>query len=444
MATQHILPKANYKSLVGVVVNAGERARTVRVRLPNETWNSRLHKFFNDPKYVLVHDPRRSCETGDVISIRSNWRVSKHVKHTVTGIVSPFGRTIAERPPVMTEEERVQERLNRRKAKDARQAARGRETSIARLSEIRKLEGREAMENDQAKARLVAAKLEPLTEEQVRASKAQVDLSSLLKVQKWTERVNKIVLKENDFDLIKRKIKDVINVGLEEGHDWALKDDILNVLTLWVAYQHAESKNRIIGKDIPLLAGKSTQSPVIHEQLYLAEIMRKLAASYRRKFLELVPENKQASSQAVLRGVAALKARITNQWKTHVFETREADAVLARQENRLVGKVTSRVSEIGTTNWHQIVKDLGVSFSQGIKPQAKEEQSTDAIVLPEQLEKLTIDEQARELAETASPSPDSEDFATLTPAEQAAETAETATPDEQPSVPSPLEDESKP
>jgi small subunit ribosomal protein S17 len=340
MATAHILPKANYKSLVGVVVNAGERLRTVRVRLPNQTYNSRLHKHFNDPKHVLVHDPRRSCEVGDVISLRSNWPVSKHVKHVVTGIVSPFGRTVEERPAVMTEEERVLERQNRRKAKDARQAERGRTVSQIRIKQTGKLESTEAHDEVRASKKLLA----------------EVKGNLSVKVEKRLENMQTIILAENDLDLIKKRVEDVIKIGLEDGHEWALDNDKLSALTLWIAYRHAHEKHLYIGKDLPLLAGKSTSSAVIAENERMAAFMKRRALVYVYYFKRLSSRNDGRTK--VMEACRALQQRLTQSWRDHVFETKESDAAHARQERRRVGKVTNSAAVFDDTNWESQVEAI--------------------------------------------------------------------------------------
>lgn len=56
----------------------------------------------------------------------------------MTSIVAPFGEPVENRPPILTEEERMAIRVRQRLAKDVRQAAKGRQTSIARLAQARK------------------------------------------------------------------------------------------------------------------------------------------------------------------------------------------------------------------------------------------------------------------------------------------------------------------
>lgn len=81
---------------------------------------------FNRTSHLLVHDPNSSLRLGDVISITPGWRVSKHVRHVVDSIIAPFGVPLEERPPVLSEAERIAEREEKMAAKVQRrkQAAR--------------------------------------------------------------------------------------------------------------------------------------------------------------------------------------------------------------------------------------------------------------------------------------------------------------------------------
>jgi hypothetical protein len=88
-----------------------------------------------EPYYLLVRDTNRSCVIGDIIRLRSNWRVSKHVRHVLTDIVKPFAKPLSERPPVPTIRELQTQYEAWRFAKDLRQAARGRESSTERILE---------------------------------------------------------------------------------------------------------------------------------------------------------------------------------------------------------------------------------------------------------------------------------------------------------------------
>jgi hypothetical protein len=88
-----------------------------------------------EPYFLLVRDTNKSCVIGDVIRLRSNWRVSKHVRHVLTDIIKPFEKPLSERPPVPTIKELQTEYETYRFAKDLRQAARGREASTERILE---------------------------------------------------------------------------------------------------------------------------------------------------------------------------------------------------------------------------------------------------------------------------------------------------------------------
>lgn len=68
-----------------------------------------------------------------MVALRGGWRASKHVRHVVTALVAPFGAPAEQRPPVPTEAQRAAERARRRRAKDERQAARGRAPAARRL-----------------------------------------------------------------------------------------------------------------------------------------------------------------------------------------------------------------------------------------------------------------------------------------------------------------------
>ena len=52
--------------------------------------------------------------------------------------MSPFGEPVENRPPILTEEERMQLRIKERLLKDVRSAAKGRQTSLQRLAEARR------------------------------------------------------------------------------------------------------------------------------------------------------------------------------------------------------------------------------------------------------------------------------------------------------------------
>ncbi|KAI0399104.1 hypothetical protein F4802DRAFT_590986 [Xylaria palmicola] len=107
------------KEMHGIVVSAGLMDKTVKVRLGGQRWEQRVHKWFKQPRYKLVHDPRNSLRQGDVVAITTSWRESQHVRHVVKHIIAPYGPAIDERPPIPTMGERAAERAARRQAKDA-------------------------------------------------------------------------------------------------------------------------------------------------------------------------------------------------------------------------------------------------------------------------------------------------------------------------------------
>ncbi|KAF2652286.1 nucleic acid-binding protein [Lophiostoma macrostomum CBS 122681] len=125
-------------SKVGVVVSAGKMSKAVKVRIAGQEWNKHIRKYFPSPRTYLVADPNSSLVEGDVVRIQSGWRTSKAIRHVVTAIVAPFGPPVEDRPPVLTEEQRMAERLKHRLAKDVRSKERGRMTSVWRLKEAHK------------------------------------------------------------------------------------------------------------------------------------------------------------------------------------------------------------------------------------------------------------------------------------------------------------------
>ncbi|KAF2835051.1 nucleic acid-binding protein [Patellaria atrata CBS 101060] len=130
------------RSYTGVVVSAGRMMKTVRVRIADQTWNKKLRKHFQTPRNIPVADPTSSLREGDLIQLVSGWRTSKTVRHVVTSIIAPFGSPASERPPILSEAERLTIREQRRLEKDGRQAARGRPAALARVRR-REMEGKE-------------------------------------------------------------------------------------------------------------------------------------------------------------------------------------------------------------------------------------------------------------------------------------------------------------
>ena len=89
-------------------------------------------QHFNRTSHLLVHDPKSSLRTGDIISISPGWRVSKQVHHVVNSIIAPFGEPIESRPAVPSEEERLLEREEKRRKKEEMRSAK-REGSVDEL-----------------------------------------------------------------------------------------------------------------------------------------------------------------------------------------------------------------------------------------------------------------------------------------------------------------------
>ncbi|KAF2268506.1 nucleic acid-binding protein [Lojkania enalia] len=123
---------------IGVVVSAGRMDRAVKVRIAGQEWHKKFRKFFPSPQTHIVSDPNNSLVEGDVVAIQSGNRTSKNIRHVVHAIVAPFGRPVEERPPVLSEKERIALRIQRRLEKDVRAATKGRAVSKERLRIARK------------------------------------------------------------------------------------------------------------------------------------------------------------------------------------------------------------------------------------------------------------------------------------------------------------------
>ncbi|KAI0441800.1 hypothetical protein F4803DRAFT_551708 [Xylaria telfairii] len=134
------------KEMHGIVVSAGLMDKTVKVRLGGQRWEQRVHKWFKEPRYKLVHDPRNSLRQGDVVAITPSWRESQHVRHVVKHIIAPYGGIgIDERPPVPTIEERAAERIAQRQAKDDWRALRRRVDEATQATERLSLDVKKAL-----------------------------------------------------------------------------------------------------------------------------------------------------------------------------------------------------------------------------------------------------------------------------------------------------------
>ncbi|KAJ5138353.1 uncharacterized protein N7515_003201 [Penicillium bovifimosum] len=124
----------NYASTLktGTVVSVGRMDRTVRVCHRHTAWDRHIRKYYPQETHYLVSDPRNSLREGDVIEFSSGAPKSRHVRHVVERIVTPFGVGINERPAVMSKEEREAEREERWAKKYLRRESRrlGREVDL--------------------------------------------------------------------------------------------------------------------------------------------------------------------------------------------------------------------------------------------------------------------------------------------------------------------------
>ncbi|RYP32682.1 hypothetical protein DL767_005084 [Monosporascus sp. MG133] len=139
------LARQTAKEFHGIVVSAGKMDKTVKVKLGGMRYEPRVQKYFKEPHYKLVHDPRNSLRQGDVVAISPSWRESQHVRHVVKHIIAPYGPPIHERPPVPTLEERLAERAAKRAAKDERRRLLREEAARARDEERTALEARRSL-----------------------------------------------------------------------------------------------------------------------------------------------------------------------------------------------------------------------------------------------------------------------------------------------------------
>ncbi|KAI0893211.1 nucleic acid-binding protein [Annulohypoxylon nitens] len=149
MATEVVATAANTtrqaaKEMLAVVVKAGCMDKTVRVKLGGYRWEPRVQKYFKAPHFKLVHDPRNSLRTGDIVAITPTWRISQHVRHVVKHIIAPYGEPIDERPSIPTLDEMVAEASTKRAAKDERRAFTKQIQAATRKTEILTAEVRKA------------------------------------------------------------------------------------------------------------------------------------------------------------------------------------------------------------------------------------------------------------------------------------------------------------
>ncbi|KAL6721190.1 hypothetical protein ACLMJK_000292 [Lecanora helva] len=111
--------------LCGVVVSAGKMMRAVKVRTAKQVYNNFLQKHFLTYQSYLVSDPNDSLRTGDVVKfIRDTQRISPRIQHFVSEIVAPWGPSIEARPPVMSQEQRVAVRREKKERKNERKRVR--------------------------------------------------------------------------------------------------------------------------------------------------------------------------------------------------------------------------------------------------------------------------------------------------------------------------------
>ncbi|CAG8220902.1 unnamed protein product [Penicillium salamii] len=130
----------NYASALktGTVVSVGRMERTVRVLHRHTVWDRHIRKYYPQETNFLVSDPANSLRSGDVIEFSSGAPKSKHVHHVVERIITPFGESIADRPAVLSKEEREAERETRWAAKYLRRESRRLGSEIDLLAEAEK------------------------------------------------------------------------------------------------------------------------------------------------------------------------------------------------------------------------------------------------------------------------------------------------------------------
>lgn len=98
--------------------------RTVRVSFRHRAWDRHIRKHYPKETHFLVSDPNNSLREGDVIEFSSGAPKSRRVHHVLERIVAPFGTPIEKRRPVLSREERDQERERKWAAKYLRREER--------------------------------------------------------------------------------------------------------------------------------------------------------------------------------------------------------------------------------------------------------------------------------------------------------------------------------
>ncbi|EEP80600.1 predicted protein [Uncinocarpus reesii 1704] len=96
---------------LGTVISAGKMDKVVTVLYTDRVWDKHVRKYWPKKTTFRVCDPRNSLREGDVIEFSSGYRSSKTVRHVVEKIISPFGVRIDERPPIMSPQERAEEKI---------------------------------------------------------------------------------------------------------------------------------------------------------------------------------------------------------------------------------------------------------------------------------------------------------------------------------------------
>jgi hypothetical protein len=108
---------------------------------------------------VLVNDPNSSVREGDIITMTPE-RHSKHVMHTVSRIVAPYGIPISQRPPLATPEERESAYLEKRARKLERRHEKEANGGVATEGADTVLQGKEASLKDRGNKTNVVRKQE--------------------------------------------------------------------------------------------------------------------------------------------------------------------------------------------------------------------------------------------------------------------------------------------
>ena len=87
---------------------------------PSSHFIDTIAQHFQTNQNYLVSDPTSATRTGDVVRITEAGKVSKHIRHRVTEIVTPWGPPITERPAVLSQEEIIAMKQAKRKRKEER------------------------------------------------------------------------------------------------------------------------------------------------------------------------------------------------------------------------------------------------------------------------------------------------------------------------------------